>query len=291
MDRLNSLLEHNGELIINESGSLADGSLRKISPHRDFRVFFTLDPVFGPVSRAMRNRCVEIHFDDLDPANGPKLFSADLKALVRPLIPNADLIDRMIDFFVRIGRSSAKKFRDWAESISVSCAAENVIAFGRILLSAQAVLRLNCNFEESVCRDNFGNFERFVKEKKVFKDNSCLGETKFFVILGDLCRILSKNMNNSKNLNNSENSDLKSIREQQKRVLSMISIENMNFADFTTAKRAFEKNCDISLSEEEQSLKTFVTSEYLENFKKLMCDDFKSCLDVEYFSELVLIHF
>jgi len=59
LDRLNSLLEPNGTLIINEHPA-GDGSARIIRPHADFRVFMTIDPQYGEVSRAMRNRAVEI---------------------------------------------------------------------------------------------------------------------------------------------------------------------------------------------------------------------------------------
>lgn len=58
LDRLNSLLEPHGTILLTE-----DGSGRKISPHPAFRVFFIMDPVFGEISRAMRNRCVEIYHD------------------------------------------------------------------------------------------------------------------------------------------------------------------------------------------------------------------------------------
>ncbi|KAF2624667.1 midasin [Macroventuria anomochaeta] len=59
LDRLNSLLEPNGYLSINEH-STADGEARIVRPHPDFRIFMTIDPRFGELSRAMRNRAVEI---------------------------------------------------------------------------------------------------------------------------------------------------------------------------------------------------------------------------------------
>lgn len=60
LDRLNSLLEPNGSLIINEYRSL-DGSAHTVMPHPDFRLFLTMDPRHGELSRAMRNRCVELY--------------------------------------------------------------------------------------------------------------------------------------------------------------------------------------------------------------------------------------
>jgi midasin len=59
LDRLNSLLEPNGYLSVNEH-STADGEARVVRPHPNFRIFMTVDPRFGELSRAMRNRAVEI---------------------------------------------------------------------------------------------------------------------------------------------------------------------------------------------------------------------------------------
>ncbi|RLN63377.1 hypothetical protein BBP00_00004192 [Phytophthora kernoviae] len=59
LDRLNALMETGGEMLINECG-IINGKLRVIKPHKNFRIFLAMDPQFGEVSRAMRNRCVEI---------------------------------------------------------------------------------------------------------------------------------------------------------------------------------------------------------------------------------------
>lgn len=59
LDRLNSLLEPNGSLIINEHTE-ADGTPRVVHPHCDFRIFLLVDPRFGELSRPMRNRAVEL---------------------------------------------------------------------------------------------------------------------------------------------------------------------------------------------------------------------------------------
>lgn len=62
LDRLNSLLEPNGFLSINEHCG-PDGESKLVKPHLDFRLFMTMDPRFGELSRAMRNRAVEIYID------------------------------------------------------------------------------------------------------------------------------------------------------------------------------------------------------------------------------------
>ncbi|KAI5286645.1 hypothetical protein KEM54_006626, partial [Ascosphaera aggregata] len=61
LDRLNSLMEPNGSLIISEQ-RMSDGSSKVIMPHPNFRLFLTLDPRHGELSRAMRNRSIEIFF-------------------------------------------------------------------------------------------------------------------------------------------------------------------------------------------------------------------------------------
>lgn len=68
LDRLNSLLEPNGFLSINEHCD-SDGKPRIIKPHPDFRIFLTMDPRYGELSRAMRNRAIEIHIHSPPPAS------------------------------------------------------------------------------------------------------------------------------------------------------------------------------------------------------------------------------
>lgn len=66
LDRLNSLLEPNGFLSVNEHCG-PGGEPRIVKPHPDFRIFLTVDPRYGELSRAMRNRAVEIFLCDLPP--------------------------------------------------------------------------------------------------------------------------------------------------------------------------------------------------------------------------------
>jgi midasin (ATPase involved in ribosome maturation) len=64
LDRLNSVTERDGFLLLSESGTQeGENSMhahRIIKPHKNFRIFFTMNAVNGEISRAMRNRCVEI---------------------------------------------------------------------------------------------------------------------------------------------------------------------------------------------------------------------------------------
>lgn len=59
LDRLNALLEPSGVLTVSERGVI-EGDIPEIVPHPNFRLFFTMDPKYGNISRAMRNRGVEI---------------------------------------------------------------------------------------------------------------------------------------------------------------------------------------------------------------------------------------
>ncbi|KAG9045124.1 hypothetical protein FS837_006982 [Tulasnella sp. UAMH 9824] len=65
LDRLNSLCETNGSLVLSERG-LVNGEVQVLIPHSDFRLFMVTDPQHGELSRAMRNRGVEITVDSQD---------------------------------------------------------------------------------------------------------------------------------------------------------------------------------------------------------------------------------
>jgi midasin (ATPase involved in ribosome maturation) len=68
LDRLNPLLENNGVLMVNERG-LVNGEVKVITPHPNFRIFLAMDPHNGEISRAMRNRGIEISLLPLDAAS------------------------------------------------------------------------------------------------------------------------------------------------------------------------------------------------------------------------------
>ncbi|BGP25033.1 midasin [Rhodotorula toruloides] len=59
LDRLNSLFETGGRLQLAERGPV-NGEIQIIDPHPNFRLVMTLDPRNGELSRAMRNRGIEI---------------------------------------------------------------------------------------------------------------------------------------------------------------------------------------------------------------------------------------
>ena len=69
IDRLNALLEPGGSLLVSECGIGPDGKPRVITAHPAFRVFFCMNPHLGDVSRALRNRCVELWYPPLQPSS------------------------------------------------------------------------------------------------------------------------------------------------------------------------------------------------------------------------------
>lgn len=80
LDRLNGLLEQNGVLSIPERGKISN-----IRPHPNFKMFFTMDPKYGEISRPMRNRGVEIFLLSPDETNvnlSDTMASLDLNALL-----------------------------------------------------------------------------------------------------------------------------------------------------------------------------------------------------------------
>ncbi|KAF8635894.1 hypothetical protein AX15_000074 [Amanita polypyramis BW_CC] len=67
LDRLNSLCEPDGFLTLSERGFVGD-AMQIIKPHPNFRLFMTVDPQYGELSRAMRNRGIEVAL--IDPLAG-----------------------------------------------------------------------------------------------------------------------------------------------------------------------------------------------------------------------------
>ena len=63
LDRLNSLCELSGSLALSERGQVG-GTVQIVMPHPNFRLFMSIDPQYGELSRAMRNRGLEVSLVD-----------------------------------------------------------------------------------------------------------------------------------------------------------------------------------------------------------------------------------
>eukprot|EP00727_Mastigamoeba_balamuthi_P013922 m51a1_g9152 hypothetical protein (5493) ;mRNA; r:105121-123237 len=94
LDRLNPLLEPGGVLQVSERG-VVDGKLRTVKPHKNFRIFFAMDPANGDISRAMRNRGLEVCLLDSDAAPPERDSLALLGACG---VPGGDIPRAMLAF-------------------------------------------------------------------------------------------------------------------------------------------------------------------------------------------------
>jgi MoxR-like ATPase len=79
LDRLNSVMEPDGSLLLAECGTTDDDDSagpthRQVRCHPNFRIFLSVDPEQGEVSRAMRNRCVEISLLGVFHHEGPRSY-------------------------------------------------------------------------------------------------------------------------------------------------------------------------------------------------------------------------
>lgn len=91
LDRLNSLCETDGTLTLNERGSV-DGEVEVIKPHPNFRLFMSVDPQYGELSRAMRNRGVEVALIDLPSLNDIEALYDHLRL---PVMKSVDSISQV----------------------------------------------------------------------------------------------------------------------------------------------------------------------------------------------------
>lgn len=102
LDRINSLVEPCGTITVSECG-IVDGKPVVVHPHSNFRLFFTINPEFGEVSRAMRNRGVEIYmmepywlFEEGSFHSCEELELRDIKRfLILSGIPSSKLVESM----------------------------------------------------------------------------------------------------------------------------------------------------------------------------------------------------
>uniref|UniRef100_A0A3Q2I9Y3 Midasin n=1 Tax=Equus caballus TaxID=9796 RepID=A0A3Q2I9Y3_HORSE len=82
LDRLNALLEPGGVLTVSERGMI-DGCTPTVTPNPNFRLFLSMDPIHGEISRAMRNRGLEICISGEGDGSIPD--DLDLKVLLHSL--------------------------------------------------------------------------------------------------------------------------------------------------------------------------------------------------------------
>jgi midasin len=99
LDRLNSLCEENGVLTLSERGYV-NGEVQIIRPHPNFRLFMTVDPHYGELSRAMRNRGMEIAVIEQPTVEDQRRFLDHLRLPMVSLTMPGDLYSLSAQFDV-----------------------------------------------------------------------------------------------------------------------------------------------------------------------------------------------
>ncbi|XP_031091675.1 midasin [Ipomoea triloba] len=104
LDRINSLVEQSGSITINECGTV-DGKPVILHPHPRFRMFLTVNPAHGEVSRAMRNRGVEVYMMEpnwlFDIDSKELLDVTEHKDAMRFLVLSGIPVGKLVDMMAR----------------------------------------------------------------------------------------------------------------------------------------------------------------------------------------------
>ncbi|KAG4304078.1 hypothetical protein PORY_002442 [Pneumocystis oryctolagi] len=134
LDRLNSLMEPKGCLVLNERNSV-DGKPLLINSHPNFRIILTMDPANGELSRAMRNRCVEIFCDKSH-------FDNQVKSTVAlPMFPKPSHDDSV--FFSILPSSIFNHFYLYGKILKKYCSEKNIYALGSLFLEYIPIKYIN----------------------------------------------------------------------------------------------------------------------------------------------------
>ncbi|OBZ68834.1 Midasin [Grifola frondosa] len=106
LDRLNSLCETDGVLTLNERGAV-NGQVQVLKPHPNFRLFMSVDPHYGELSRAMRNRGVEIALVGIPTSEDSRRLLDHCRLPLASVTPNTDRKSFIWEFeLIRRGVSS-----------------------------------------------------------------------------------------------------------------------------------------------------------------------------------------
>ncbi|KAK5577473.1 hypothetical protein RB653_002414 [Dictyostelium firmibasis] len=124
LDRLNPLLEQDGVLMLNERG-MVDGQVKVVKPHPNFRIFLTMDDKKGEISRAMRNRGIEIYMPDQ--TDSPSCHYDNQQLLTALGIPLEGLTRTMIDFHSQI-------FTQLSSTTENPCTLSQLLYWGKLIL-------------------------------------------------------------------------------------------------------------------------------------------------------------
>lgn len=175
LDRLNSLFEPGGRLQLAERGPV-DGEIQIIFPHKDFRLVMTLDPRHGELSRAMRNRGIEIAILDASVPTAEDSrrlcasarISEDTKASSEQLLEAASLFHA--DDLAPPSSSQSQLFSD---SITEPGLAPIIAAVNLSLHSSdEASAALARHLIASIASSHFGLTVRFLRAVKLLDEGT-----------------------------------------------------------------------------------------------------------------------
>ena len=138
-----------------------NGQPRIVRPHPNFRIFLTMDPSYGEVSRAMRNRCVEIALPH--PTHLPARLLSEVidcshvvDTRIRDLMTrvHVEITERIKTTKERLSRGESAQELQW-DPLSVTtplprCLVTWSVQFARqVAMGTNLGLALRCTFDQA----------------------------------------------------------------------------------------------------------------------------------------------
>ncbi|XP_063773055.1 midasin [Pseudophryne corroboree] len=154
LDRLNALLEPGGVLTVSERG-IIDGTTPTIIPHPNFRLFLSMDPCHGEISRAMRNRGIELYISG--DCGGVELDTFDIRKLLHGL---GMIGDHICDALIAVHTEIKETI------IGSPCSSLSHLLHAATLISQQ--LQRGCHLEQA--------FQRACQEVFTFSQHSLVAQ-------------------------------------------------------------------------------------------------------------------
>nr|XP_043616414.1 midasin-like [Erigeron canadensis] len=158
LDRINSLVEQSGSITVSECGTV-EGKPMVLRPHPRFRMFLTVNPAYGEVSRAMRNRGVEIYMMQPYSLTGGTYGEDEPKDVKRFLVLSGIPGERLVDAMAKAHLFAKKIGLQHNVNISYLELMRWVQLFQRLLTNGnQAFWSLKVSFEHTYL-SSLGEFD------------------------------------------------------------------------------------------------------------------------------------
>ncbi|ELP92886.1 midasin, putative [Entamoeba invadens IP1] len=180
LDRLNSLFEPNGYLVLNERGVDSNGIPIIVKPHNNFRVIFTSNSMNGEISRAMRNRALELYVPQIREIDAQRMltgFGVSLQTAKRMIAIHLKTENMMFLYLMRwakyVGKNGESAMKEGFDIFYVQTKSDvnEQEKLRNIYMNQQDI---ECNEYESVV------FKLFAQAKignlNVFEENVSIGD-------------------------------------------------------------------------------------------------------------------